>query len=220
MPQKWPLLDDRIHSYIVSHSLRESSILRELREETASHPQARMQITPEQGELMSLLIRATGVRKALEIGVFTGYSSLCVALAMPPDGQIVACDISEEYTSVARRYWHKAGVEKKIDLRIGPAADSLQKLIEEGLANSFDFAFIDADKTSYRQYYEYALQLVRPAGLIMLDNMLQSGAVIDPKDTNPQTVAIREMNDLIARDERVQACLFAIGDGVTVALKK
>jgi predicted O-methyltransferase YrrM len=220
MSQKWPLLDNKIHEYIVSHSLREPDVLRELREETASHPLARMQITPEQGELMTILIQTIGARKALEVGVFTGYSATRVALAMPPDGRLIACDISEEYTSVARRYWSMAGVEHKIDLRIGPAFESLEKLVADDHAGTFDFAFIDADKTSYRHYYEYALQLVRSGGIIMLDNMLQSGTVVNPANTDPQTHAIREINDLIAHDDRVLACLLAIGDGVTIALKK
>ncbi len=220
MADKSYLLDSRIHQYVVAHSLREPEILGRLREETASHPQAIMQIPPEQGELFGLLVRATGARKVLEVGVFTGYSSLCVALALPPDGRLIACDISEEFTKTARRYWKEAGVEDKIDLRIGPAIETVGKLVEEGHADSFDFAFIDADKTSYKHYYEHALRLVRRGGLIALDNMLQQGRVIDPEAKDENTLAIREVNDTIARDERVQASLLPIADGVMLAVRR
>ena len=220
MADKSYLLDGRIHRYVVEHSLREPEILRRLREETASHPQAIMQIPPEQGELFGLLVRATGAKKVLEVGVFTGYSSLCIAMALPAEGRLIACDISEEFTQTARRFWKEAGVDGKIDLRIAPAVETLGKLVDEGHADTFDFAFIDADKTSYKQYYEYALRLVRRGGLIALDNMLQQGKVIDPEANDASTVAIRQLNDTIARDERVQASLLPIADGVMLALRR
>lgn len=220
MADKSYLLDGRIHHYVVAHSLREPEILRRLREETASHPQAIMQIPPEQGELLGLLVRAIGARKVLEIGVFTGYSSLCVALALPTGGRLIACDLSEEFTKTARRYWKEAGVDDKIELRIAPAIETLGKLVDEGHEGSFDFAFIDADKTNYQHYYEYALRLVRSGGLIALDNMLQQGRVVDPEAKDDSTLAIRELNDKIARDQRVQASLLPIADGLMLALRR
>lgn len=220
MADKSYLLDGKLHGYIVSHSVREPEILGRLRKETAERPNAIMQIPPEQGELLALLIRATGARKALEVGVFTGYSSLRIALALPPGGSLIACDVSEEYTAVARRYWREAGVEDKIDLRLAPALDTLAELIDAGQAGSFDFAFIDADKTGYCRYYEAALKLVRPGGLIALDNMLQRGNVIDPRAADESTVAIRELNEKIARDERVDATLLPVADGLTLAVKR
>ena len=220
MSAKSFLTDPKLHEYTVAHSLREVPILRRLREETAIHPRAIMQIPPEQGELLGLLLRAAGARRVLEVGVFTGYSSLAMALALPPDGRIVACDVSEEYTSVARRYWKEAGVEGKIDLRIAPARETLQALIAAGHAGGFDFAFIDADKPSYPEYYELALQLLRTGGLMALDNMLQRGAVVDPSDTAENTVVIRNLNAYIAADLRVFATLLPLGDGVTLVIKK
>lgn len=219
MPEKSYLLDHKLFDYIVSHSVREPDISRRLREETASHPKAIMQITPAQGELLALLTRAIGARKVLEVGVFTGYSSLRVALAMPADGRLIACDISEEYTSVARRYWQEAGVAGKIELHIAPAVETLNKLIEAGHEGSFDFVFIDADKPSYKHYYEAGVKLVRTGGLIALDNMLQSGSVVNPEDQSENTVAIREMNDRIAADQRVLAALLPVADGLTLAVK-
>ena len=179
-----------------------------------------MQIAPDQGQLFGLLIQLLQAKKALEIGVFTGYSSLCVALALPDDGKLVACDISEEYTSVARRYWKEAGVAHKIDLEIGPAADTLRRLLDEGQEGTFDFAFIDADKTGYDTYYELALRLLRRGGLIALDNVLFHGGLIDPAVQDNDTVALRELNRKLLADERVTISMLSISDGITLALKR
>jgi predicted O-methyltransferase YrrM len=213
-------LDDRLYRYLVDHSVHEPEVLTALRHETAQHPMAQMQIAPEQGQFMALLVQLLGVKKALEVGVFTGYSALRVALALPPEGQLVACDVSEEYTAIARRYWEKAGVAAKIDLRIAPAAETLNKLIQAGETNSFDFAFIDADKSSYPTYYEQVLQLVRPGGLIALDNVLWSGQVADPAVQDRRTNTLRALNDTIHNDDRVVASLIPIADGLTLAMKK
>lgn len=213
-------LSDRLYDYLLSVSLREPEVLAELRQETAGHPRSVMQIAPDQGQFMAFLIRLIGAKKALEVGVFTGYSSLCVALALPPEGKLIACDISEEYTAIARRYWQKAGVTDKIDLRIAPALETLDQLIATGQANSFDFAFIDADKENYLNYYERALQLVRPGGLIAVDNVLWGGAVADPAVQDESTQAIRVFNQTLHRDERVDLSLVAIADGLTLAMKR
>ncbi|HTS51108.1 MAG TPA: class I SAM-dependent methyltransferase [Bryobacteraceae bacterium] len=206
--------------YIRRVSLREPEVLRRLREETASHPRVSMQISPEQGQFMALLIHLLGARRTLEIGVFTGYSSLSVALALPEDGRIIACDVSEEYTSVARRYWREAGVERKIDLRLRPALETLNDLIALGQAASFDFAFIDADKENYENYYERCLTLIRPGGLIAVDNVLWSGRVVDASDQDGDTRAIRAFNQKLQADERVWLSMLPIRDGVTLACKK
>jgi predicted O-methyltransferase YrrM len=213
-------LDDRLYRYLVDHSVHEPEVLTALRHETAQHPMAQMQIAPEQGQFMALLVQLLGVKKALEVGVFTGYSALRVALALPPEGKLVACDVSEEYTAIARRYWEQAGVAAKIDLRIAPAAETLNKLIQAGETNSFDFAFIDADKSSYPTYYEQVLQLVRPGGLIALDNVLWSGQVADPAVQDRRTNTLRALNDTIHNDDRVVASLIPIADGLTLAMKK
>lgn len=213
-------LDDRLYRYLVDHSVHEPEVLTALRHETAQHPMAQMQIAPEQGQFMALLVQLLGVKKALEVGVFTGYSALRVALALPPEGKLVACDVSEEYTAIARRYWEKAGVAAKIDLRIAPAAETLNKLIQAGETNSFDFAFIDADKSSYPTYYEQVLQLVRPGGLMALDNVLWSGQVADPTVQDRRTNTLRALNDAIHNDDRVVASLVPIADGLTLAMKK
>ncbi len=213
-------LDDRLYRYLVSHSVHEPEVLTALRHETAQHPMAQMQIAPEQGQFMALLVQLLGVTKALEVGVFTGYSALRVALAMPPHGRLVACDVSEEYTAIARRYWEKAGVADKIDLRIAPATHTLTQLIEAGETNSFDFAFIDADKSGYPTYYEQALQLVSPGGLIAIDNVLWSGQVADPEATDSRTNTLRRLNKAIHNDNRVVASLVPIADGLTLAMKK
>ena len=206
--------------YIRAVSLREAPILARLREETASNPRATMQVTPEQGQFLALMVGLMGARRTLEVGVFTGYSSLVVALALPEDGQIVACDISEEWTSVGRRYWKEAGVEHKIDLHIRPALETLRQLIADGHQGSFDLAFIDADKPNYQAYYECALELLRPAGLIVADNVLWEGSVIDPTDQDASTVAIREFNQRIQTDTRVSISLVPIGDGLMLAQKR
>ena len=219
MSNKTFTLPDRLYGYLIDNSLRESDVLKRLREETLRLPMARMQIAPEQGQFMQLLVRALGVRRALEIGVFTGYSSLAVALAMPADGRLVACDISEEWTAIARRYWQEAGVADKIDLHLAPAQQTLDRLIADGASASFDFAFIDADKSGYEVYYERALTLLRPGGLVAIDNTLWSGHVADGKRKDADTDAIRHFNRLVHGDDRVMASLLPVGDGLTLALK-
>jgi predicted O-methyltransferase YrrM len=213
-------LNDRLYDYLLSVSLREPEILAALRQETATHPMSMMQIAPEQGQFMALLVQLMGAKKTLEVGVFTGYSALVVALALPPDGKVVACDVSEDYTTIARRYWEKAGVSPKIDLRIAPAVETLDELIASGHINTFDFAFIDADKSSYDRYYEQALQLIRPGGLIVIDNVLWSGTVADPTVTDNRTEKIRQLNQKLHQDERISLSLVPIADGLMLALKK
>jgi caffeoyl-CoA O-methyltransferase len=220
MSSRQLVVTDELHDYILANSLRETDVLARLRQETASHPHATMQIGPEQGQLMALLAKLTGARRCIEIGVFTGYSALVVALALPQDGRIVACDISEEWTSIGRRYWKEAGVEHKIELRLKRAIRTLDELIAAGESGTYDYAFIDADKPGYDAYYERVLQLLRPGGLILIDNVLWSGRVADPAATDADTVALRDLNAKIARDERVDVSLLGIGDGVTLARKK
>jgi predicted O-methyltransferase YrrM len=213
-------LSEDLRRYLVSVSVREPPILRRLRDETASHPQARWLIDAEQGQFMALLMQLMGARRTLEIGVFTGYSSLAVALALPSDGQIVACEVNEETAAVARRYWSEAGVDHMIDLRIRPALETLRELLAQGQHGRFDFAFIDADKANYEGYYECALELLRPGGLIAVDNTLWSGRVIDAKVNDPDTVALRAFNKKLHTDSRVAISLLPIGDGLTLALKR
>ncbi|EGK89184.1 SAM-dependent methyltransferase [Microcoleus vaginatus PCC 9802] len=213
-------LEHQLYDYLLSISLREPDILASLREETAKHPMGMMQIAPEQGQFMELIVQLMGATKTLEIGVFTGYSSLCVALALPPNGQIIACDVSEEYTAIARRYWEAAGVANKISLQLGPAINTLDKLIAEGQAGTFDFAFIDADKENYEAYFERSLQLVRNGGLIVIDNVLWSGRVADPQVQDESTTAIRTFNDKLRNDPRVTLSVVPIADGLTLALKR
>lgn len=213
-------MTDTLHRYLVDHSLRDHPVLAELRAETAKLPQAVMQIGPDQGQFMALLVKLTGAKRCIEVGVFTGYSSLAVALALPADGTIVALDVSEEWTAIARRHWEKAGVEKKIDLRLGPALGTLDTLISLRQTNRYDMAFIDADKTNYLAYYERCLELVRKGGLIVIDNTLWSGDVADPSNTKPDTVALREFNDALHHDERIDLALLPVGDGVTLARKR
>ena len=212
-------LTQELYQYILDVSLREHDLLRALREETAAHPRAAMQISPDQGQFMAFLARLMGARSALEIGVFTGYSSLAVALAMPPEGRIVACDISAEFTAVARRYWEAAGVLGKIDLRLAPALETLDALLEDGRADSFDFGFIDADKESYGAYFERALRLLRPGGLMVIDNVLRRGEVADPSVQNTATAAIRELNARLLHDARIHLSMIPVGDGLTLAQK-
>ena len=212
-------LDEPLYNYFLSVSLREADILQQLREETAHLPNAIMQIAPEQGQFMALLIKLLGARKTLEVGVFTGYSSLCVALALPSDGKIVACDVSEEYTTIASRYWQAAGVTDKIDLRIAPALDTLDQLLAAGEAGTFDFAFIDADKGNYDGYYERSLQLIRPGGLIAIDNVLWSGRVADSQTKERSTQKIRALNEKLYKDERITLSIVPIADGLTLAFK-
>lgn len=220
MPNKTLNLGDRLYDYLQSASLREPDILRQLRQETAQQPMSQMQIAPEQGQFMALLVQLMGATKALEVGVFTGYSSLAVALALPPEGKLVACDVSEDYTAIARRYWHMAGVAGKIDLHIAPALETLDRLLADGAAGSFDFAFIDADKQNYGAYYERSLQLVRQGGLIAIDNVLWSGRVADPEVTDNRTQAIRNFNQMLHHDQRISLSLLPIADGLTLALKR
>ncbi|MBF2080341.1 MAG: class I SAM-dependent methyltransferase [Synechococcales cyanobacterium T60_A2020_003] len=220
MSNKTLTVDDRLYDYLLSVSVREPEVLRQLREETTHHPMRQMQIAPEQGQFMAMLVKLIGAKKTLEIGVFTGYSSLVVALALPPDGQIIACDVSEDYTAIARRYWERAGVAHKIDLRIAPAVKTLDQLIAEGQSNQFDFAFIDADKSGYDDYYERSLQLVRPGGLIAIDNVLWSGRVADPQEMDNRTNNIRALNAKLYADERIDLSLVPIADGLTLARKR
>jgi predicted O-methyltransferase YrrM len=213
-------LDNALYEYLLRASLREHPALARLRAETAAHPKVNMQIAPEQGQFMALLVRLMGATRCIEVGVFTGYSSLAVALALPDEGRIVACDVSDEYTAVARRYWAEAGVADRIDLRLAPALETLDALLAGGAAGSYDFAFIDADKEAYSDYYERSLQLLRPGGLIAVDNTLWDGAVADPADQSADTVAIRAFNERLHVDERIDLSLVPIGDGLTLARKR
>ncbi|MBI1731614.1 MAG: class I SAM-dependent methyltransferase [Gammaproteobacteria bacterium] len=212
-------LTDVLRDYLLAVSLREHECLRRLRAETASHPMAQMQIAPEQGQFLAFLLQAISARRVLELGVFTGYSSLCMALALPPDGRLLACDISDEYTRVARRYWREAGVDDRIDLRLAPALQTLDELIRSGESGTFDFMFIDADKDGYVEYYERGLQLLRAGGIIAVDNVLWSGRVADPADSKPDTVSIRRFNEHLHDDTRVHLSLLPLADGLTLALK-
>lgn len=212
-------LPENIYSYIRDHSVRESDLLRRLRNETQATPQPQMQISPDQGKFFSFLMHLIRAVNTIEIGVFTGYSSLCVAQALPPHGKIIACDVNEEWTTIARRYWKEAGVEQKIDLRIAPAADTLRQLIKEGKENFFDFVFIDADKENLDIYYELSLRLIRPGGLIAIDNTLRNGEVLNAAFTDQRVVATRSLNDKLISDTRVEVCMLPIADGVTLVLK-
>lgn len=220
MSNKTINLTDSLHQYLLDISLREPAILSALREETAKLPTSNMQIAPEQGQFMVLLVQLLGARNTIEVGVYTGYSTLSVAMALPPQGRVVACDISEEYTSVAQRYWSMAGVSEKIDLRLAPATETLNVLLDDGRASTFDFAFIDADKASYREYFECCLQLLRPGGLIAVDNVLWGGSVIDDQKQDVDTCAIRLFNQQLLSDNRVDLSVLPIGDGFTLARKK
>jgi len=212
-------LPKTIYDYLLSISVREPKILQRLREETAKLPMSTMQIAPEQGQLLSLLVQSLQPKRCLEVGVFTGYSSLVVALALPADGHITACDVSEEWTTIARRYWEEAGVQDKIDLYLAPALQTLDRLIAHGEAGRFDFAFIDADKENYQGYYERALTLVRSGGLIAIDNTLWGGRPADPQADDASTRSIRAFNQRLFKDTRVRISLVPIGDGMTLALK-
>mgnify|MGYP000179760684 FL=1 len=212
-------ISESIYQYLCDHSLREDPILKELRDHTYDMEERAMQIAPEQGQFMQMLIKLIGAKNTIEVGVFTGYSSLAIALALPEDGRIVACDVNPQYTSVAEKFWVSAGVREKIDLRIGPARDTLSELISDGLANTFDFAFIDADKVNYDHYYELCLQLIRPGGLITVDNVLWGGATADDSINDTDTTSIRALNDKLHRDERIDLSLVPIGDGLTLAMK-
>ncbi len=219
MSNKTIALDDRLYEYLLSVSLREPDILARLRDETLNRPDAQMQIAPEQGQFMALLLKLIGARRSLEVGTFTGYSALVCALALPEDGQLIALDINEETTAIAQRYWAEAGVENKIELRLGPAEDSLRNLIDSGDQGSFDFMFIDADKTGYPTYYEMGLQLLRPGGLVAFDNVLWAGRVADPAAEDDDTQALKALNVQLHADPRVDISMVPIGDGLTLARK-
>ncbi len=212
-------LDARLYDYLLAASSRELPVQAELRKITAEHPQSRMQISPEQGQLMALLVQLMGAKKTLEIGVFTGYSALAVALALPEDGRVVACDVNKKDCAIALPYWKKANVDHKIDLRIAPALDTLNGLVADGESSTFDFAFIDADKSNYDSYYEKSLQLIRPGGLIALDNMLWYGRVADPDVQDNRTKRIRTLNEKVRNDQRVTMSLLPVGDGLLLAVK-
>jgi len=213
-------LSDELHEYLLSVSLREPEVMQRLRAETADHPKSNMQIAPEQGQFLQFLVRLIGARRTLEIGVFTGYSALAVASALPPTGTLVACDVSEEYTDVARRYWTEAGVADRIDLRIAPAEETLAALLDDGQAGTFDFSFIDADKESYDSYYEQSLELLRPGGVIALDNVFRDGRVTNPDIEDESVRAIQRLNEKLHSDERVDLSMLPLADGVTLAMKR
>ncbi len=212
-------LDEQVYNYLLSVSLRESQILAECRAETAKHPMARMQIAPEQGQFISFLIKLLHVKNALEIGVFTGYSSLSIAMSLPEDGHLDACDSDPEATAIAKKYWNKADVAEKINLHIGPAIETLDRLLEENKDNTYDFAFIDAHKPEYIDYYERALRLIRPGGVILIDNVLWSGNVADKNKQDEDTVAIRNFNEHVNKDDRVMISMLPVADGITLTMK-
>ena len=213
-------LDDALYQYLLDVSLRESPLLKRLREETAQLPTARWQIAPEQGQFMALLVQISGARKILEIGTFTGYSALCMAQAMPADGRLICCDLSGEYNAIAERYWHEAGVAERIDLRLAPALQTLSALERGGQSESFDLIFIDADKANYRVYLEHALVLVRQGGLILFDNVLWSGRVLEQSPESADTRAIQALNRGLLRDSRIDLSLLPLGDGLTLCRKR
>ena len=212
-------IDDRLFGYVLAHSLREHPAQAALREATRTHAHAGMQISPDQGQFMALLIRLLGARRAIEIGTFTGYSALTVALALPEQGHLLACDISDEYTRVGRPFWRQAGVEHKIELVLAPALQTLDARLAAGAAESYDFAFIDADKANYDAYYERCLRLIRPGGLIAFDNMLWGGSVARPA-TDADTAALQALNAKLHRDERIDHALLTVGDGLALARKR
>lgn len=212
-------MNDQIDEYLLRVSLRESDVQRRLREETATLEFGGMQISPVQGQLMRMLAGLVGARRAIEVGVFTGYSALCVALALPEDGELIACDVNEEWTAIARRFWSEAGVASRITLKIAPAVETLDSLIRGGRTGEFDFAFIDADKTGYDMYYERCLELLRPGGLALFDNVLWGGAVADESDSSEDTEALRVFNARISDDPRIELCMLPVGDGLTIARK-
>ena len=212
-------LDDALYGYLLGHSLREHPAQTALREATSGHPHAGMQVSPEQGQLMQLLVRILGARQAIEVGVFTGYSALAVALALPDDGHLLACDISDEYTAIGRPYWEAAGVAHKIELRLAPARATLDAQLAGGAAGRYDFAFIDADKTGYDVYYERCLSLLRPGGLVAIDNVLWGGSVARTAE-DADTAALQALNSKLHRDERIDLAVLPIGDGLTLARKR
>jgi predicted O-methyltransferase YrrM len=218
--KSWPTISGELAEYVDRNWLRDTPLKRRLREETATLPQAGMQISAHQGQQMALLARAIGAKRAVEVGTFTGFSALCVAEALPPDGKLWCCDVSEEWTGIGRRYWKEAGVDSRIELTVGPALKTLDGLLAQGLAGQLDMAFIDANKNDYDAYYERCLMLLRHGGLILIDNVLWGGSVIDRDDKTADTKAIRALNTKLQADARVDLTLFAVGDGMTAALKR
>ena len=213
-------LNEKVYDYLLGHSLRESTVCQQLREQTDAMPAATMQVSPEQGQFMAFLVELTGTRKAVEVGTFTGYSALCIAQALPEDGTLVCCDVSEAWTGVGKKYWEQAGVSDRVDLRIGPAVDTLKAIRDAGEEGTFDFGFIDADKTSYQSYYEHMLSLLRTGGLLLIDNVLWGGSVADPDKTDEDTEAIRALNAFLHQDDRIALSMLPVGDGLTLALKR
>ncbi|HEV2261563.1 MAG TPA: class I SAM-dependent methyltransferase [Candidatus Rubrimentiphilum sp.] len=214
------MIPEEVYEYIARVTVRDDSVQQQLTEQTQELPDARMQTGRDQLQLLQLLVRTIGARHCIEVGVFTGASALAVALALPQDGRIIACDVSEEYTAIARRYWAQANVAQKIDLRLAPATQTLDALIAQNGAGRYDFAYVDADKSNYDAYYERLLQLLRAGGLMALDNMLWHGAVADPTQRDEETVALRNLNEKIGKDERVDCSLISIGDGLMLVRKR
>jgi len=213
-------ISDELHDYILAHGVREPDIFRRLREETATMPQHDMQIAPEQGAFLAMLVGLMGARRCIELGTFTGYSSLAIATAMPPDGRLVCCDVSDEWTTVARRYWAEAGVTERVDLRLGPALETLDALLAGGAAGTFDFAFIDASKREYPDYHERIVQLLRNGGLAVYDNVFWGGGVVDGSDAGPDLDGVRRLNERVGRDARVEVSMIPVADGLTLARKR
>lgn len=213
-------LDDKLYQYLLSHSLRETPVQSRLRERTAALPERGMQISPEQAQFMALIVELMGAEHILEVGTFTGYSALCMALALPDQGELVCCDISREYTDIGKPFWQEAGVDDRIELRIAPAIETLDSLLSEGRAGHFDLAFVDADKTNYENYFERCLTLLRTGGLMMIDNTLWGGSVANPEKNDPDTQALRQLNKKLHKDDRVTLSLLPIGDGLTLARKR
>ncbi len=213
-------LNEKVQDYLLGHSLRESTACQQLREETRPMKMGMMQVSPEQGQFMAFLVELTGARKAVEVGTFTGYSALCVAQALPEEGTLVCCDVSEEWTAVGKKYWEQAEVSDRIDLRIGPAVDTLKAMRDAGEEGTFDFGFIDADKANYQSYYEHVVALLRTGGLLLIDNVLWGGSVANPDKADEDTEAIRALNAFVHHDDRVSLSMLPVGDGLTLALKR
>jgi predicted O-methyltransferase YrrM len=220
MASKTHFISKAVRQYVAAHSAHPDALLEELRAVTDREPMGRMQIGSEQGAFLTLLVELAGARRAIEIGTFTGYSAICIARALRPGGSLITCDVSERWTVTAREFWRRAGLEDRIALRLAPALDTLDGLLRDRAAGSFDFAFIDADKENYDGYYEHCLALLRPGGLIVIDNVLWSGAVVGTEDQAPSTLALRALNDKLAADTRVSVSMVPIGDGMTLTLKK
>ena len=220
MANRTIVMNDALYAYLLDVAVEEPEVLARLREETSKLASSGMQIGPDQGAFMGWLVALIGARRAIEVGTFTGYSSICVARALPDDGRLICCDVSEEYTSIARRYWAEAGLADRIELKLGPAVDTLDALLEAGGEGEHDFAFIDADKTSYDTYYERCLRLVRKGGVIVIDNVLWDGKVADPSVDDESTSALRALNAKVHADERVASCMIPVGDGLLLARKR